>query len=405
MTVSMLSTIPDHVRPDNVLLDNPWASGDSDPHAWMTRVSAQGGLRYAPYHPMGAGLASGSWVALGAREIRAVLIDNRNFISRGSTGVAQMIGDDLVLAPLESDAPDHKRLRGILQPLFQPAEVLRYKARIRGLALDLIGDVADQGRCEFVEDYAIKLPTQIFLEMFGLPLSDLPLLLEWEDIVMGRSHPERVAETWMNIRHYLEQAIDERRVRPTDDLLSHVVAETAKQGVNPQKEAVGMAMILFVAGLDTVVTALGWQFRYLAEHPAEQDRLRQNPALIPAAVEEMLRAFSFTTILRIAARDVEICGVQIKQGECVVCPTPLGSRDGETYADPATVDFDRNASRHLAFGFGQHICVGMHLARLELVTSIECWLAQVPAFKTPENYQPTCHGGVSLGLDDLRLEW
>jgi cytochrome P450 len=405
MTVSVLTALPDHVPPGRILAENPWAGGGSDPHAWATRVAGEGGLRYTPHHPLGSGFGKGCWVALGAKEIRAILIDNKNFISRGATGVGQLIGEDLILAPLESDAPDHQRLRGILQPLFQPSEIIKYRERIRSVGLELIAAVAVRGGCEFIQDYALKLPTQIFLELFGLPLSDLPVFLEWEDIIMGRSHPEKAPGAWLSIRHYLETAIKERRANPTGDLLSHVVAQTGEQGVNPDKEAVGMAMILFVAGLDTVVTALGWQFRYLAEHPEEQERLRQNPSLIPAAVEEMLRAFSFTTILRIAARDVDIDGVQIKQGESVVCPTFLGSRDSVAYADPASVDFGRNATRHLAFGFGQHICVGMHLARLELITSIECWLANLPAFRMPESYLPACHGGVSLGLDELRLQW
>ena len=405
MSTSVLSVIPDHVSAGQILLEDPWLANDSDPHAWMTRVAGEGGLRYSPHHPLGQGYGRGCWVALGAKEIRAVLIDNTNFVSRGATGVGQLLGEDLILAPLESDAPDHQRLRGILQPLFQPAPMARRKESIRKLALDLIGNVADQGECEFIQDYAVKLPTQIFLELFGLPLSDLPIFLEWENIIMGRGPHELMPNAWRDIRQYLEKAIAERRDTPTDDLLSHVVARTAEQGVNPDKEAIGMAMILFVAGLDTVVTALGWQFRYLAENPQEQERLRQNPALISAAVEEMLRVFSFTTILRIAARDVEISGVLIREGESVVCPTPLGSRDGVAYADPANVNFDRNALRHLAFGFGQHICIGMHLARLELITSIECWLAAVPAFRIPAGHKPTFHGGVSLGLDELKLQW
>jgi cytochrome P450 len=405
MSASVASLIPQHVSPSHVLQENLWISHGNHPHAWMTRLAGAGGMRYSPNHPLGHGFVGGCWVALGAKEIRAVLIDNKNFISRGATGVGQLIGEDLILAPLESDAPDHQRLRGILQPLFQPGPINKFKDRIRDVSMKLIGDVADRGSCEFIQDYAIGLPTKIFLELFGLPLSDLPLFLQWEDIVMGRTHPERMAGTWLDIRAYLETAIAERRARPTSDLLSHVVAKTAEQAVNPDKEALGMAMILFVAGLDTVVTALGWQFRYLAEHPEQQERLRQNPALIPAAVEEMLRAFSFTTILRIAACDVEIFGVQIRKGESVVCPTPLGSRDSADYAEPAEVDFDRHAVRHLAFGFGQHICVGMHLARLELVTSIECWLANMPPFRLPENYQPPCHDGVSIGLDELKLQW
>jgi cytochrome P450 len=95
----------------------------------------------------------------------------------------------------------------------------------------------------------------------------------------------------------------------------------------------------------------------------------------------------------------------IKAGDKVVCPVALGSRDARDYTDPVEVDFDRGARRHLAFGFGQHICIGMHLARLELVTALRCWLANVPPFSLPPGYQAPWHGGVSLGLDALELRW
>jgi len=222
---------------------------------------------------------------------------------------------------------------------------------------------------------------------------------------MGREGPERLAETWLKVRDYLDEAIAERRTAPREDMLTQIALRTAEQGVAPDAEALGMAMIVFVGGLDTVVTALGWHFKYLAEHPEDQERLRADPSLIPAAVEEILRAHSFTTLLRTATRDVEIEGVLIKAGDKVVCPSILGSRDESDYADPATVDFDRHATRHLGFGFGQHICIGMHLARLELITAIECWLARLPHFRMPDGYTPTWHGGVSLGLNELELEW
>ena len=388
-----------------VLSANPWSGGPSLPQDWINDQRGEGGVQYSRFHPLTGDAGGGTWVALGASEIRAVLIDSKTFISRGSTGVGQLLGEDIVLAPLESDAPDHQRLRGILQPLFQPVAVTRYRDRIRQLSEDLIARIEPRERCNFVEEFAVKLPTQIFLELFGLPVSDLPQFLEWEEIVMGRKTPERAAETWLAIRSYLERAIAARRAEPADDMLSHIVTKTTEQGVNPDAEAVGMAMILFVAGLDTVVTALGWIFRHLAANPADQARLRGDPAQIPAAVEELLRAYSFTTIMRTAATDVQIGGVTIRAGEAVACPTSIGSRDAVDYDDPARVDLDRGARRHLAFGFGQHICLGMHLARLELVTALECWLAAVPPFCLPQGYTPSSHAGISFGLDDLQLEW
>jgi len=404
MIDNIMERVPTHVPQSLVLQDNPWHNDSIQPHEWMRRVVGDGGFRYSPYSPLPQ-REEGCWIAVGAKEIRAVLIDNRTFISRDSTGVAQLIGEDLVLAPLESDAPDHQRLRGILQPMFQPAAVKKLQSRIRALTMELIEGIGRQNRSEFIQDFAVKLPTTMFLEIMGLPLSDLPIFLKWEDIVMGRQGPEGMAEAWLQIRAYLQAAIEERRRTPRDDVLGRIVSGTAEQGVNPESEALGMAMILFVAGLDTVVTALGWHFKYLAEHPAEQERLRQDPSKIPAAVDELLRAFSFTTLTRTAVRDVEVCGVSMKAGDRVVCPGALGSRDPQDYAEAEKVDFDRGALRHLAFGFGQHICLGMHLAKLELITAIECWLTNLPAFRLAQDFSPSWHGGISLGLDVLELEW
>jgi len=405
MIAGIEGLVPEHVPPALVLEQDPWQSGDVQPHDWLMRVASGGGFRYSLNNPLQQDAFGGCWIACGAKEIRSVLIDHRTFISKDSTGVGQLIGEDIALAPLESDAPDHNRLRGILRPYFEPSAVKAYRERIRSLSMELIEQFAGKGRCEFIQDFAAKLPPQIFLELMGLPTDDLPRFLEWENVIMGRAAPEKLAETWLKVRDYLDTAVAERRKAPKDDMLTQIVRRTAEQGIAPDAEALGMAMIVFVGGLDTVVTALGWHFKYLAEHPADQERLRADPSLIPAAVEEILRAHSFTTLLRTAIRDVEIEGVLIKAGDKVVCPTILGSRDESDYADPARVDFDRGALRHLSFGFGPHICVGMHLARLELITAIECWLANLPPFRMPDGYRPTWHGGVSLGLNELELEW
>jgi len=406
MSAEIAKQIPDHVPHALVLESNPWHGGAVPPHEWLRRVVGQGGgLRYSRKSPLATQEDRCCWIAVGAKEIRSILIDHRNFISKDSTGVGNLIGEDLVLAPLEADAPDHQRLRGILQPHFQPKAVKQRQERIRTLAMALIGRLSSVDRCEFIRDFAVQLPTQIFLEIVGLPVEDLPQFLEWEDIAMGRKTPEKAAETWLAIKDYLGRALEQRRQSPTDDLLGQIAARTAEMRQNPDAEALGMAMILFVAGLDTVVTALGWHFKYLAEHPEDQERLRRDPSLIPAAVDEMLRAFSFTTLTRTAVRDTEISGVTVKAGDMVVCPSPLGSRDPADFAEPERVDFDRGSIRHLGFGFGQHICIGMHLARLELITAIECWLEAMPQFRLPHGYQPSSHGGISFGLNELELEW
>lgn len=405
MELSTQSRIPHHVPASLVIEGHPWQGGDVAPHDWLERIAARGGMRYALHGPLPQDENTGCWIATEAKAIRSILIDHRNFVSKDSTGVGKLLGEDLVLAPLESDAPDHQALRAILQPWFQPVAVKQRQERIDALSRDLIERFADRGHCEFVSAFAVRLPTQIFVELLGLPVEDLPQLLEWEDIAMGRKGAELLAETWLKIRGYMAEAIADRRKAPRDDLLSQIIRSTDARAVDPEGEALGMALILFAAGLDTVVTALGWHFMHLAEHQDEQARLRQQPDLIPAAVEELLRLYSFTTLTRTAVRDVEIDGVLIKAGERVVCPTALGSRDPADYVEPGQSDFDRGARRHLAFGFGQHICIGMHLARLELVGAMRAWLAAIPQFRMPQGYRPPWHGGISFGLDELRLEW
>lgn len=405
MAVSTHSRIPDHVPASLVIEGNPWHGGNIAPHEWLERIAAHGGLRYVLHGPLPQDGDQGCWIATEAKAIRSILIDHRNFVSKDSTGVGKLLGEDLVLAPLESDAPDHQALRAILQPWFQPGAVKARQQRIDHLSHDLIERFANRGRCEFVSEFAVRLPTQIFVELMGLPVEDLPQLLEWEDIAMGRKGADLLAETWLKIRGYMAAAIADRRRALRDDLLSEIIRSTDARGIDPEGEALGMALILFAAGLDTVVTALGWHFMHLAEHQDEQVRLRREPDLIPAAIEELLRLYSFTTLTRTAVRDVEVGGVLIKAGERVVCPTVLGSRDPADYADPRESDFDRGARRHLAFGFGQHICIGMHLARLELVGAMRAWLAVIPQFCMPEGYLPPWHGGISFGLDELWLEW
>lgn len=235
MSAETAKQIPDHVPHSLVLESNPWHGGAVPPHEWLRRVVGQGGgLRYSRKSPLATQEDRGCWIAVGAKEIRSILIDHRNFISKDSTGVGNLIGEDLVLAPLEADAPDHQRLRGILQPHFQPKSVKQRQERIRTLAMALIGRLSSADRCDFIRDFAVQLPTQIFLEIVGLPVEDLPQFLEWEDLAMGCKTPEKAAETWLAIKDYLGRALEQRRQSPTNDLLGQIAARTAEMRQEPR---------------------------------------------------------------------------------------------------------------------------------------------------------------------------
>jgi cytochrome P450 len=163
--------------------------------------------------------------------------------------------------------------------------------------------------------------------------------------------------------------------------------------------------MLFVAGLDTVTAMLGFSFYCLATRPDIRDRLVARPELVPAAVEEFLRAHAIINSARLVTQDVTFAGVRMRAGDRVLLSTALASRDPEEVDRPDQIVVDRDVNRHLAFGAGPHRCVGSHLARLELAIAIEEVLARIPTFRLASGEQPVIHAGGSFGVDRLVLEW
>jgi cytochrome P450 len=166
-----------------------------------------------------------------------------------------------------------------------------------------------------------------------------------------------------------------------------------------------MGVLIFVAGLDTVAAALGFDFNYLARHPDHQQKLRDDPSLIPDAAEELLRAYSTVHMVRVATRDVELEGVHIKAGDRVSCATMIANRDPHEFPDPDRIQFEREGNRHVAFAYGPHRCVGSHLARREIVIGLEEWLSRVPPFRIKEGTAPLVHGGTVFGIQELHISW
>ncbi|MBN8840446.1 MAG: cytochrome P450, partial [Sphingomonadales bacterium] len=164
-------------------------------------------------------------------------------------------------------------------------------------------------------------------------------------------------------------------------------------------------VLLFVAGLDTVAAAIGFDLLYLAQHRAEQEMLRAEPGRILLAAEEMLRAFPTVTPIRRATRDVDVAGALIKAGDLIACPSMTANRDPAEFANPEKIDFAREDNRHVAFAYGPHRCLGSHLARREVVIGLEEWLARIPTFRFKEGHLPTVYGGFVFGVEDLMLAW
>lgn len=268
---------------------------------------------------------------------------------------------------------------------------------------ELASRCAGKGQCDFVEDFAKPFPVGIFLDLMGLPKENMGRFLAWEALIM-RDKQTR-AGAMQEVSQYLQELITERRRRPTEDLISFAVNAKVHERSLSDAEVIGICVLLFIAGLDTVTSSFAYHFRHLAEHPADQQSLRDDPTLIPSAVEELFRAYAVVNTNRYATRDVEFAGVHIKKGDNVTCSTILASRDPREFETPNQVVFTRSPNLHNAFSYGPHRCLGSHLARREIIAGIEAWLHAIPPFRIRPGAVIQPHGGGVFSLDSLPLVW
>lgn len=349
----------------------------------------------------------GTWVVTRAEDQRAILQDAQSFSSnRGIFRAA--LGEDLPMIPLEVDPPDHGAYRALLNPLLSPKRVDAMEAGARERAVGLIERFADRGRCEVMDDFAFPFAVGVFLQFLGLGDERRDEFLGWADKQFHGTPAERL-DAMRTVVDFMRGLIAERQARPVDDFVSFLLAAEVKAGGVPRRltdrEVLGIAVLLFEAGLDTVAAAIGFDLYHLATHPEDQARLRADPEAIKPAVEEMFRAFSTVQMLRLAVRDVDYKGVPIRAGDLVSCPTMIANRDPAEFPDPDHVDLDRDANRHTAFAYGPHRCLGSHLARRELVVGLEEFLARVPAFRLRPGAAPVTYGGHVFGIEGVELAW
>ena len=317
--------------------------------------------------------------------------------------------------PTQIDAPDHIKYRRILNPWFSPRAIDAAEDDLRVLCRGLVEEVAPKGACDFVNEFALRFPTEGFLRVIGVPPKDADLFVPWvEDFFAGLSGDpaglERMTSALGGIREYWVAALDERRgeaePRP-GDLASHILHATFDDRPLTDNEMLDMLTVLVLAGLDTTRAELGYMFRHLAQHPEHRRRLIEDPDVIPLAVEEVLRYY---TIIfgdgRKVTRDVEFHGVQLKQGEMVYGLVSAANRDPEHWERGEEFVIDRTRNNHMGFANGPHRCLGMHLARREMRLAVEEWLRVIPDFHIATEEQLMERGGGSMmTLLELPLAW
>ncbi|KJS06032.1 MAG: cytochrome P450 [Gammaproteobacteria bacterium BRH_c0] len=394
---------PDHV-PENLVLPFPYIFGTTtkaDPfNELAASVHTYPDIFYAEHAYPGG---TPAWILRRTEDLRAMYFNTEHFSSKGFSPFAMLIGEDWNLMPAEMDPPEHGAYRALVSPLFTPAAMAKLDDRIRQYAREYVLGFKDKGECEFMADFAFEFPIKVFLELMGLPLDMTPLFLEWETNLLHNHDMSQIAAAARKVVDYLREQIEDRRHNPQDDLITFAVQASFQGRPLNDAELVGFTFNLFIGGLDTVSTHMGLQFLHLARHLEHQQELRDNPALIPQAIEELMRAYPAVTTFRTCVKETEIKGVKFMPGDKVAMSTTLVGRDPEEYDNPGKVDFHRKA-RHLTFAFGPHLCVGMHLARREMRIAMEEFLANIPEFRLPENFEVEYHLGMVQPVT-LPLKW
>ena len=389
--------VPDHVPPELVREFDFRTGLGSHPHSAVAALHDGPRVFFSPVHHNSIP-GPGTWVLTRAEDIRAALQDAATFSSK-----IMRSSSALRLIPLEMDAPEHAKFRALMNPIFSPARMKQLERKVVDMARELAAKCAARGGCDFVEDFAKPFPVGIFLGLMGLPLENMNRFMEWEALIMRDK--ETRASAMQEVSVYLQELIRDRRREPADDLITFAV--TAKIDDRPltDAEVIGICVLLFIAGLDTVTSSFSFHFRHLAENPQDQQSLRDDASLIPSAVEELFRAYPVVNTNRYSTRDVEFAGVRIKKGDNVTCSTILASRDPREFDNPNQIVFTRSPNLHNAFSYGPHRCIGSHLARREITAGITEWLKVVPSFRIKPGAVINAHGGGVFSLDSLPLVW
>jgi cytochrome P450 len=273
-----------------------------------------------------------------------------------------------------------------------------YEPITRQLCTRLIDGFIEHGHADAAADYAQQIPVRVIAHILGVPETMADSFTGWvRDILEFAYDAERRRSGIRGILDYLMTAVAERRERPTDDLISELLAAEVEEAPIDEAIVLGMCGLLLVAGIDTTWSALGSSLWHLATNAADRDRLVREPELLPTAVEEFLRAYSPVTMGRRLGHDVDYQGCPMRAGDRILMNFPAANRDPSVFDQPDEVRLDREHNRHIAFGVGIHRCAGSNLARMELRVALETWLDRLPEFELAPAGEVTWAGGQVRG--------
>lgn len=403
-TATLTGNVPAHVPPERVVRFD-FRSDEAlrrDPWGYIASLKDRPDIFFSPD-------LGGYWVVT-----RADMIDDvfsRHDLFTATSLAIPKVENPLRLIPNHFDPPLHTTYRKVMaNNMFSPRALSTLEKDTRDFARQLF-DGFEPGRCEFVKDFAYRLPIDIFLKMMGADLSLRDECLAFVRGVFRGRTPEETQDGFIGTHGFVTRWLTEQLADPKRNkgsMFQAMIRSKVEGRALTFEEMHSMTMMLFLGGLDTVTSQMTHIMRFLAESPDHRQYLLDHPEELPYALEEMLRRFGISFIGRAAAKDFEYHGVSFKQGDPVCAATPIAGLDPRAFPDPLRVDFNRGQGRrvkHLGFGAGRHLCIGAYLARTQLTVMIEELLPRMPGLRIAPGSVIENAPGATMMLKTLPLEW
>lgn len=360
------------------------------------------------------------WFATRYDDVKQVLSDYEHFSSdfRRAFGAGEELDQSSKISLIASDPPVHTKLRGLATKAFTPRAVASLEARMGELTHELLDQVADAGRMDLVQDLANPLPVMVIAEMLGIPAADRQQFKVWSDAVVRSadeifsSPPESRIGTDSGLGGgemgaYFKQIIDQRRKDPQGDLISGLVLAEMDGEKLSEWDLLDFCSLLLVAGNVTTTNLISNAVMLFLEHPDALHAVRENPALLPDALEEVLRFRSPVQFMfRISSAETELGGRTLPPNQRVIALIGSANRDERQFEHANRFDIYRKPNRHIAFGQGVHYCLGAPLARLEAKVALNILLQRLPNLaRTQSGSLPPTDGVILHGVKNLPVRW
>lgn len=398
---------PDNVPPERVYPIDMYALDgiENGYHEAWKQVQKPGmpNLIWTPF-------TGGHWIATNGETVRDIYSDPTRFSSE-VIFLPKEAGEKYQMVPTRMDPPEHTPYRKTLDKGLNLAQIRKVEAKVREAAAELIEGFAARGTCDFSADYAAIFPVRVFMALADLPMEDVPVLSRFAR-QMTRPEGSTPEEMGVDLQAgndgffaYVDPIIRSRIGGSNSDLITLMVNTEINGAPIEHDKALGLVSLLLLGGLDTVVNFLSFFMIYLARNPDVVAEMRSDPLKLMRGAEEMFRRFPVVSEARMVAKDQEYDGVWLKRGDMILLPTALHGLDDGLNPDPWKLDLGRRGISHSTFGGGPHRCAGMHLARMEVIVTLEEWLKRIPTFGLSEGAQPVYHSGIVAAVENVPLVW